>query len=268
MPIPTTTADRGDFVYNPRYPMNRDFAVYLETVDHLLAEQRSAEAALAAAPFSPGEHANKNAADTRLREFIAPYVEVFNIAGVPDIPAFLPVAEFFAEFRSISEPFDVLHCCLDLPLHTVQRFAGREELAALNAALDELTPLRWWRDTPTRRPCYLFGNRFWEIKPAEQDLSQQALALLFVETLSKQPARVPVVAGSSLQPFGPSAENAVTSEVRLAVWRRDRGRCAQCGSRQDLEFVCRPGSIPGDHQGPQDVRLLCRRCQSQQDDND
>ncbi len=52
----------------------------------------------------------------------------------------------------------------------------------------------------------------------------------------------------------------VPQRVRQEVWRRDRGRCASCGSRERLEYdhiipVSRGGSNTA-----RNVELLCERC--------
>jgi len=263
MPVRATTLDRGDFVYSPRFPANREFAEYLDTIDRLLAGQREAEAALAASPFSPQWRSRKADADRQLREFVGPYVEVFNVLGVEKIPTFLPVLEFLAEYRPIRQPFSVLHCCLDLPLHTLRRFSTDGELDALNAALAEKTPMRWWRDSPMGHPCYLFGTEVWELRPSERDASLEGIALVFAELKARRESRVPIMADSPLHRFRAEAEAAVANDVRQAVWRRDRGRCAECRGHEDLDFVYRVPPSRGGSAGPENVRLLCGRCRDQ-----
>jgi hypothetical protein len=53
---------------------------------------------------------------------------------------------------------------------------------------------------------------------------------------------------------------AIPGHVRREVWRRDEGRCEECGSRERLEFdhiipVSRGGSNTA-----RNIRLLCERC--------
>jgi hypothetical protein len=266
MPVRATTLDRGDFVYSPRFPANRDFAEYLDTIDRLLAEQREAEAALIASPFSPEWRSRKADVDRQLREFVGPFVEVFNRLGVEKIPTFLPVLEFLTEYRPIVEPFSVLHCCLDLPLHTVRRFSSAEDLDALNSALAQRNPIQWWRNSPMGHRCYLFGTEVWELRHSERDASPEGVALLFAEIKERRESPALVVGDSPLQRFRAANETAVTNDVRQAVWRRDRGRCAECRGHEDLDFVCRVSPARGGSTGPENVRLLCGRCRGQSAD--
>jgi hypothetical protein len=52
----------------------------------------------------------------------------------------------------------------------------------------------------------------------------------------------------------------IPEEVRIAVWRRDQGRCAKCGNRENLEYdhivpVSRGGSTT-----VRNIELLCQNC--------
>src|SRR5206468_2275324 len=52
----------------------------------------------------------------------------------------------------------------------------------------------------------------------------------------------------------------IPEEVRIAVWRRDNGRCVRCGSRERLEY---DHIIPVSNGGGNSVRnieLLCEAC--------
>lgn len=53
---------------------------------------------------------------------------------------------------------------------------------------------------------------------------------------------------------------AIPEEIKLTVWRRDRGKCVQCGSNKSLEFdhiipISRGGSST-----ERNVQLLCEHC--------
>lgn len=52
----------------------------------------------------------------------------------------------------------------------------------------------------------------------------------------------------------------IPSHVKLAVWRRDRGRCVICGSTDNLHFDHDiPYSKGGSSVTPENIRLLCAR---------
>ena len=52
----------------------------------------------------------------------------------------------------------------------------------------------------------------------------------------------------------------IPEEVRIAVWRRDQGRCARCGSRENLEYDhIVPVSKGGGHT-ERNIELLCEDC--------
>lgn len=48
--------------------------------------------------------------------------------------------------------------------------------------------------------------------------------------------------------------------VRAVVWRRDRGQCRQCGSVWRLQFDHFWPWIEGGEDDPDNLQLLCRRC--------
>jgi len=59
----------------------------------------------------------------------------------------------------------------------------------------------------------------------------------------------------------------VPEEVRVAVWRRDEGKCVKCGSRERLEY---DHIIPVSKGGSDTVRnleLLCERCNREKRDH-
>lgn len=52
----------------------------------------------------------------------------------------------------------------------------------------------------------------------------------------------------------------IPEEVRIAVWRRDDGKCARCGSRENLEYDhIVPISIGGSNTA-RNIELLCEKC--------
>jgi 5-methylcytosine-specific restriction endonuclease McrA len=52
----------------------------------------------------------------------------------------------------------------------------------------------------------------------------------------------------------------IPEEVRHEVWRRDRGRCVQCGSQEKLEFDHIIPVSKGGSSTARNLQLLCERC--------
>ncbi len=52
----------------------------------------------------------------------------------------------------------------------------------------------------------------------------------------------------------------IPSEVKIAVWKRDRGKCVKCGSKEDLHFDhIIPYSLGGSSTDENNIQLLCGR---------
>ena len=185
MPTKTKMLDYGGFVHSPDVPMSAEFAEYLRQIDPLLAAWRDAVDRWSQSQFSAELLERKKNAQREFDDFAAAYQDKYTIKHVERDPTFLPVARFFARYRPIRQPFSILHCSLDLPLHTVYAFENDADLASVNAALGKTTPLRWWQDGPSNHPCYLFGEWIWELKPTELNASDKGLTLLFEKTTEK-----------------------------------------------------------------------------------
>lgn len=52
----------------------------------------------------------------------------------------------------------------------------------------------------------------------------------------------------------------ISEEVRIAVWRRDGGKCARCGSREKLEYDHIVPVSKGGGNTVRNIELLCERC--------
>lgn len=58
----------------------------------------------------------------------------------------------------------------------------------------------------------------------------------------------------------------VPEDVRIAVWRRDQGKCARCGGRENLEYDHIVPVSKGGSNTVRNVELLCESCNRQKGD--
>ena len=59
---------------------------------------------------------------------------------------------------------------------------------------------------------------------------------------------------------------AIPSDVRREVWRRDGGRCANCGSRENLEYDLIIPLSRGGSNTARNIELLCEACNRSKSD--
>jgi hypothetical protein len=52
----------------------------------------------------------------------------------------------------------------------------------------------------------------------------------------------------------------IPEKVRIAVWRRDQGRCVRCGSRENLEYDHIVPISKGGSNTERNIELLCQNC--------
>jgi len=61
--------------------------------------------------------------------------------------------------------------------------------------------------------------------------------------------------------------DAIPEAVRIAVWRRDEGKCAKCGSRKNLEYDHIIPVSKGGGNTVRNIELLCEECNRKKRDN-
>jgi hypothetical protein len=264
MPNKTRMLDHGGFVHSPKVPMEPAFAGYLHQADQLYDRWQRAFDQWNQSPFSLEALAEKKSSQQEFDVFVAAFADKYTLKFVERDPRFLTLAHFFSQDRPIREGFSVLHCTVDMPLHTVCSFQSRDELERINAALDEKIPLPWWQNGPLNHPCYLFGQWIWELKPAEIGASEKGIFLLFEQTKEKESQRLDKLRSTLSHASGTESRDFIPETVRVHVWRRDGGKCAKCGSRDSLEFRRLLPANRGGGNTADNWRLLCGRCHQKQ----
>jgi hypothetical protein len=59
----------------------------------------------------------------------------------------------------------------------------------------------------------------------------------------------------------------ISEEVRIAVWRRDEGKCVRCGSRENLEYDHIIPISQGGSNTVRNIELLCEKCNRAKSNN-
>jgi hypothetical protein len=59
----------------------------------------------------------------------------------------------------------------------------------------------------------------------------------------------------------------IPEEVRIAVWRRDEGKCVKCSSRENLEYDHIIPVSKGGSNTVRNIELLCEKCNREKRDN-
>jgi hypothetical protein len=254
--------DDGNFVYSPQTLENAAFLNYLDFADRLLEHWQRAHEAADQSPLSSELAQRRAELDRAVSSFVESFASRYAVRSVKQDPTFLPVSQFFTQYRPLRKPFSILHCSLGMPLHTVHAFQDDNALARINAALDEEMPFPWWQSGSCERPCYLFGESIWELTDSEAKQSEEGLVLTF-QMLAEQRGLDHDGVGSGYASSTVIAEtDFIPEQVRTFVWRRSRGKCGKCGSREGLEFEFAKPIKLGGTVGPENLQLLCRACLS------
>jgi hypothetical protein len=263
MPIMTSLLDNGNFVHSPELPVDSAFSEYLDYADHLLRQWDQAQEDWQQQSFAHGPAMQKEELADAVSALATTYAAEYGLRSVERDPTFLPVSQFFERYHPIQKPFSILHCDLNMSLHTVQEFPDYEGLKSVNAALDEDTPLRWWQPGPHNHTCYLFGHRVWELRQSETKHSEEGIVRLFLEATEKERSRFERLSSARPGTATATCTDFIPEKVRVAVWRRAGGKCAKCGRHEGLEFDYIVPASRGGKCTPENLQMLCNRCYEQ-----
>ncbi len=112
----------------------------------------------------------------------------------------------------------------------------------------------------------LYQNAFYVVNgPYEVEEAK----LIFLDTMRKKKRKAEYLVARKDVPEDEAGyiRQPILEEVRHEVWRRDRGRCARCGSVHNLEF---DHIVPVSHGGAntaRNIQLLCESCNRRKSNN-
>jgi hypothetical protein len=115
-------------------------------------------------------------------------------------------------------------------------------------------------DDPERKRRWWFfdGEAYWEDEG--YDATQMKALLLQRQTQKTRRVQRAVALMQQTDPPPSPARDVIAEEIRLAVWRRDAGRCASCGSKERLQFDHVIPVALGGAGTVENLQLLCADC--------
>lgn len=102
-----------------------------------------------------------------------------------------------------------------------------------------------------------FKKTHWYIKPrllAEIEYMIEALRILV------EPEFIPFEDETENDESKATPDRYVPSAVKLSVWRRDHGKCVECGSNEKLEYDHIIPVSKGGSNTERNIQLLCEKC--------
>lgn len=122
-------------------------------------------------------------------------------------------------------------------------------------------PKIWWNSmTNNGIQLLLYQNCFYEITG---NYNQKELKLLVLETADKERQkfeRLKAKFNSEESRDIKQNRDRIPEQVRVAVWRRDQGKCVNCGSRENLEYDHIIPISEGGSNTVRNIELLCQTC--------
>jgi hypothetical protein len=107
---------------------------------------------------------------------------------------------------------------------------------------------------------WLYKNRVYKVTDEVSSEEKALLILDFVEREQRKFRRLKNRFSEKKSDGVKYERTCIPEAVRIAVWRRDQGRCARCGSRENLEYDHIVPVSKGGGNTERNIELLCQDC--------
>ena len=135
-----------------------------------------------------------------------------------------------------------------------QALAKRKSVGAAKIGRDADRVL-WWTNS----------GLYW----SDPELSDKDVALLVWDRQRRQDSRLDRLRQIRVQgeKVAPTRRQQIPEDVRDHVWLRDKGRCQQCGSKNDLQFDHIIPVARGGGNAAKNIQVLCGGCNRRKSDS-
>jgi hypothetical protein len=107
---------------------------------------------------------------------------------------------------------------------------------------------------------WLYQNTVYEVTGGRPDEEKKLLILEFADRDRRKFERLKNKFSGEKSDELEYKRTRISEEARIAVWRRDQGRCARCGSRENLEYDHIVPVSKGGGNTERNIELLCQDC--------
>jgi len=114
---------------------------------------------------------------------------------------------------------------------------------------------------------FLFKDRFYIVEGTYTWEEARLLVLEDYDKERKKFERLKLLYDSEEVKENSKPRPPIPEEVKIAVWRRDNGRCVKCGSQENLEYDHIIPFSKGGSNTARNIQLLCEKCNRQKRDN-
>lgn len=114
---------------------------------------------------------------------------------------------------------------------------------------------------------FLFKDRFYIVEGTSTWEEARLLVLEDYDKERKKFERLKSLYDSEEVKENSKSRPPIPEEVKIAVWRRDNGRCVKCGSQENLEYDHIIPFAKGGSNTARNIQLLCEKCNRQKRDN-
>ena len=109
-----------------------------------------------------------------------------------------------------------------------------------------------------------YNREHWYLKPV---LINEIEYLLEVLPMLIEPDFIPFEENTDDDTTDPKTDRYISKSVKISVWRRDSGKCVECGSQEKLEYDHIIPVAKGGSNTERNVQLLCEKCNRQKSAN-